>query len=357
MNKLMPKAFALILIIVFCTIVFGSCAHNETIGNVTVDKGHFEKKIDVDDISFREVDTKDGGPLGYMPINKTIAQGSDKLAAALHLFTVAEHNYYRANYIAKVSLGGGNAEAIGMKGSMKVRSLYIKEPTRSYSQSVGRVYESDPESLLTAAQIILDQGKRTFIKNRDTDDEIIYKQEPKNSGGPTMIDEFPYAECDFAKGKLKTVSKGAVDDDDFSLKYKGELTNFVISEDSLLKDSYTVVYNEDDDIYTVSFEIDVTTQDARDAYTERPRASLRKASTSNDLEYLKYKITIELWDNGTLKTFTTEEQWEATLILTSFAKPHGASQSESTDYFSWDKEDCLIDEYVKEGILSIDWAK
>jgi hypothetical protein len=131
----------------------------------------------------------------------------------------------------------------------------------------------------------------------------------------------------------------------------------VISEDSLLKDSYTVVYNEDDDIYTVSFEIDVTTQDARDAYTERPRASLRKASTSNDLEYLKYKITIELWDNGTLKTFTTEEQWEATLILTSFAKPHGASQSESTDYFSWDKEDCLIDEYVKEGILSIDWAK
>jgi len=345
------KTFTMSLIIMF-TMMLASCHCNESVENVTVKYGKFEQRVDIDDVDFIEID--DGNPetpVGYMAINTAIAQGSDQVQAVLHLMEVAEHNYYTAINCARISLGGGSALAAGLTGKMEVRSLYVREGDVSYSQTIGRVYEGDPQSLLGAAQLILDQGKRTYTINRNKANQIIYRQEPKNKGNPTMKTSFPYAECDFNKAKeIKIIDANSVDEDDFSLKYKGELTNFKINASTLKADSCSIVYNEDDELYTVVYEIDITNEDA----VERPRASLRKSSSSSNLEYLKYKVTMELWDNGLIKTYSTEEEWAGTLKLgLSF---EGASESKNTDYYSWDDDDCEIEEYVEDGIIDLDWV-
>lgn len=359
MKRARFKIFTLILTIVFTAVFFASCSRNEDIVDVTIERGKFEKRIDYDDVDFKEFATIDGEPHGYMAIDSTIAKGDDQMAAVLHLMRVAEHNYSRAKNLARISIGGGEAQADKLTGKMEVRSLMIREGDKSYYQTVGRVYEGTPQSALGAAQILLDQGKRTYTINIDSDNEVTYKQEPKNKGTPTMTEVFPYASCDFNKGTLKTIPKGVVDPDevDTTLKYKGEMINFNIYEDGAIKtEGLSVVYDGAKKLYTVEFELDLSDQDKRNLYTEKPRAGLRKSAGSDDLEYLKYKVKMELWDNGLLKTYSTEESWEATLIITSFLKPYGASDSKNTDYFSWDDDDCEIEEYVEEGIINLDWV-
>lgn len=335
------------IIVVLSTFLYAACAKNEGVKEVNeIGRGNFAQRVDADDLSF-----------DVIPIDSTIAKGADQLAAVIYLMGIAESNYFNADYLAKVSLGGGSAIAAGLTGKMTVRSLSIREGDTSYSQSIGRVYEGDPQGLLGAAQMLLDQGKRTYTINcGDEDEEVSYRQEPKNKGNPAMTDTFPFATCNFAAADLETIDKEHPDEEnDFHLKYNGELTNFVISTDSILPESYSVVFDDEKGCYTVIFEIDVRTQDSRNAYTDRPRASLRKSATSSDLEFKKYKVTMEMWDNGLIKTYSTEEEWEATLELTSFIKPNGASESKSTDYYSYDEDDCEIEDYVEEGFISLDW--
>jgi hypothetical protein len=352
MRKSIAKILTSLLLMVFSAIFVYGCAKNENLENVNIDRGKFAKEIDEDDVEFVNINTKDGGPTGYMEIDEDTAQGSDTMAALLHLFTVAEHNYYRAKHVARISLGEGSASAEDiLSGKMAVRSFMVRDGDRVYSQTVGRVYEGT-EALLSAARMVLDQGKRTLTVNFRTDNEITYKQEPKNSGDPDIqVEDFPYARCNFNKDKVKTIDKNTPDEDDFSLKYKGELTNFKIDSSTIVDGSYSVEYMDDDDIYKIVFEVDV----ANDKAVERPRASLRKSANSDDLQYKKYKVIMELWDNGLIRTYKTEESWEGTLKLIGNKGLNGKSESTNVDYYSWDRDDANIDEYVKEGILSIDW--
>ena len=346
MKRTLIKTLTLLLIVVFGTMIFASCADNEDVGDVEIDRGKFARRIDADDLSFN-----------VMSINSAIAQGDDELGAILHLMEVAEHNYLNADYLARISLGGGKADAAGLKGKMAGRSFYLREYDKEYSQTIGRVYEGEPQQLLGAAQKLLDQAKRSYTINRgDLNNEVTYIQEPKSSGLPTMLEEFPYASCDYSKAKLKIINKdNREDEESFHLKHKGELTNFVISRESIVGDTYSISYNKSAKLYTAVFEIDLSTEEARNAFTERPRASLRKTAGSDDLEYIKYKVILELWDNGLIRTISTEESWEATLNLTSFAKPSGSSQSTNVDYYSWDDDDAEIEEYVKDGYICLEW--
>lgn len=357
MKTRLPRTLMLALIIVVCTVMLTACPGNEVVAPVTLDRGNFETKMDIDDLEFTTT-TVEGRPSGHMNIDTGIAQGADSVAAVLHLMDVAEHNYYTAKYLAKYSDGGGSATAVGMEGKMTVRSLSIREDDTSYYQTAGRVYEGDPQSLLGFAQALLDQGKRTYTINCGTDEEVTYKQEPKGKGKPAMTDSFPYATCDFSKGKIETFDAANPDvENDFSLKYPGELTNYVVSADSLLADSYSVVYDEEFGIYTVSFAINTAAMDGEgfELYGKQPQKSLRKSAGSEDLIHLYYRVSFEMFDNGLIKTYKSEESWDATLILAKGINAHGSSTSLSVDYFSWDPDDCEIDDYVEEGLISIDW--
>lgn len=351
MKKLIFKTLSIMIVAVFITVFFASCAKNEEVNDALVNRGNFATYIDASEVSFT-----------VTPVDPTIAQGSDELAAIIHLMTVADANYVNADYLARISLGGGSAStgagSTTMTGTMSVRSFNIREPGKTYDQSIGRVYEGDPQSLLPAAQALLNQGKRTLVMHRGEDNEIKYTQEPKNKGNPQMIDDFPYATLDFNKAnvtsKLKSEEEPHDPDNPKYLKHPGELTNFVITADSILPESYSVEYDSDKKLYTAIFEIDLSDQAKRDAYTNIPRKDLRKDATSDDLEYQKYKVILKMWDNGLIQTYSTEEEWAATLKI-SFATLNGSSQSTNVVYYSWDRDDCKIDDYVEEGVIAIDW--
>jgi hypothetical protein len=355
MKKSLLRTLTLALLVVVCVTMLAACPGNEVVVPVTLERGNFEQRMEIDDLEFKTTEV-DGLPSGYMAIDSDIAQGTDQLEAVLHLMAVAENNYYTADYLARYSDGGGSASAGPMMGKMTVRSLSIREADKSYYQTVGRIYEGDPEFLLGAAQLLLDQGKRTYTLNLGTPDEVTYRQEPKNKGNPAMTETFPFATCNFSKGKLETIDAEHPDEEnDFSLKYPGELTNFVISEESLLEDSYSVVYDEEYGYYTVSFAVDTSLDDnGIELYGERPQASLRKSAGSDDLYHVYYRATFVIFDNGLLKTFQSEESWDATINIGGGI--HGASSSLNTDYYSWDPDDCEIEDYVEEGIIALDWV-
>lgn len=305
----------------------------------------FERKTEVSNLGFT-----------VTPINSSIAQGNDMLAAVLHLINVAELNYKNATNIASVTLTEGSGTSAMADGSMKINSLYIRDNGTIYEQNIGKLYKSDPANLLAALQMVLDQGYRLYSVNTGTENEIFYLEEPKHSGSPTTNDTFPYGNCNFDNGDLEIFNSLNRDEyDNFYLKYPNELTNFVVSSDSILANSYSVNYNAITGIYTVDYEINLTTQESRDNYSEMPRAYLRKVSYSSDLEIIAYKVSMELYNNGLLKSYCEEKLFEGTINVSSFLKPHGTVESKSTTYYNWNESECTINGYVDDGIIEIDW--
>ena len=121
----------------------------------------------------------------------------------MHIMEVATTNWERADYVAKISSGGGEAYTAGMGGKMKVRSRYIRNNDTFYYEIAGRIYEANPPAALDAAQGMLNQGRREYSPDMET----FYQQEPGNKGDPMMKEEFPFYSCDYSKGDLETLIK------------------------------------------------------------------------------------------------------------------------------------------------------
>ncbi len=368
-TKITTLALAICLIATFS---YG-CKKEENVDNVgEANYSHFEQYVDATTLGFTTVAIDPD----EISAGTTV---SDKKNNVLYVLGIADTNYAaEGRQYAKLSLGGGSAETAGLGGEMVVRSLKIQETDRFYYQTVGRVINGDPTVALGLAQMILDQGKREYkvYGNLDDEDEtndwINYYQEPKNKGVKDMDsedmfpDSFPYADCDYDKVAMKSDTPTTAepdptfDDDDLTLELTHSITDFIINNDSILDNDNLIFSSEVIDghtLYTISYELKLDTEAAQDMYTTRPRRGMRKASTSSDLEYVKYIASAKVWDNGLMQSYTSEESWEATLELNKFLKPHGASESLNTDYYSWHPYDVDIDNYIDDEIIdNLDWT-
>jgi len=313
-----------LVIMVLVTFVYGCDkeAPPEDVGDINY--GNYDKLFD--DVDFQVI-----------AINEEIAQGTDKVAAFEHILEVAETNSKNATCYAKVSQGGGEAYTGGVGGSMNARSRYIKNDGGFYYEIAGHIYASEPAAALPFAQDMLDQGRREYSRDMTT----FYQQEPGGKGSPTMKTEFPYYTMSYPTDTEIESFDVEGWKEERNIREIGEFTSFVFAEDTV-KD-IEVTYDEENEMYTLSFALNLEDETARNKATEFPRASLRKIAKSDDIEYSVYKYTMKIWENGLIRSISTEESWSGTIsvwILTL----EGSSTSTNIDYYSWDPEDCSLDD-------------
>jgi hypothetical protein len=280
--------------------------------------------------------------------------------AALYILSVIDANLLAANYLASASVGGGSATSglFELEGSLQFGDTYVRDNGAFYSQCVARVTSassSAPFNVLNLAQVLLDQSDRKY----SADGQTFYVQKAAGSGAECrMIEDYPYGTSNFASGEKETLTLEEYMDAEYTKYDYRELTHFVFTADTILSDSVTLTYNEG--LYTLDFTVNLDGETivadgktARDIATEHARANMREAATSNDLEYGLFKVTIEVYDNGMIASYTKEESWEATLTLISgVLEPSGSSHSVTTVYYSWDPADCTFEG----NNIDISWA-
>ena len=337
--KQLSRIIIIAIVIVFTASILSSCKPADE----DIDRGAFEYRnygIRYDDVGFERT-----------PIDMEIAQGEDDIEAILHILDVIEANLIAADYLASASVGGGSASSsmFDMRGSLDFADIYCRDNGAFYSQSIARVTEASSsvsDSILGAAQA-MGQADRKY----SADGETFYVQKVKgNKANAKMIRDYPFGTSTFNKGDLEKLSLSKYKEKEYIRSDYRELTNFVINRDTIKADTAEISYEEG--MFTLYFEIDLENKEARDTATEYARANMREASSSNDLEYAIYNVTIEVYDNGLIRKYTKEESWEATLKIL-FWSPHGASLSETSVYYSWDPADCS---FSANGI-DVSWAK
>ncbi len=268
--------------------------------------------------------------------------------AVLSLFYAADRVQRQSEFLFKISDGNGYAKT-GAEGYMTVRGFYLRNGTSFYSQSAGEVTSANVGTVIPnatkVARNMLDQLNRTY-----TDDMQTFYREKAADGeaakrpNVSASDKFPYVSADFGDCDSETFNMEQWMVEARILEEEGELTNFAFVPEAIK--NAAIFYNADEKFYRIDFELD--TSNKNEAYNNvvaKPRDGLREASTSDDLDYVVYKLSLEVWDNGYIRSISSTENWEATLKI-SFIKLKGVSDSQNITkyYWDWDEAKDVIDD-------------
>ncbi len=285
-----------------------------------------------------------------LAVNATEAQ---KKQAALTLFDVGDRTRRAAPLLLTVSDGSGYAKT-GAEGYMTVRGFYFKVGNGYYSQNAGQVTNANLGKIVKdatkTARNMLDQLSRTYTPDMQT----FYQS--KAAGGEAAkrpdvaaYDDFPYVKADFSGCTNKTFDLEAYKEEARILEVPGELVNFAFTPDAITNTA--VAHNEEEGFYRVEFELDISKK-GTDAYEDTVRYArdgLREAANSKNLDYVSYKVIVEIWDNGYIRTYYSEENWEATLtvkVLISVDIDGVSDSSNSVSYYwKWEEIQEVISEH------------
>lgn len=335
MVKKLHIIIVIFVLMTFIMVMFVGCDNAIVIAPVELDYGNFEKRYDDVDFDLVSFDT-------------AIINGADKVAALEHMLNVAITNYDNADHVAKIAMGSGEAFTGGMGGKMTVRSIYMRNDVSYYYQIAGLITEASPSEGLSAAQIMLNQERREYT----ADGVTFYQQEPTNNKGkPAMITDYPYMTCDYSKGTLQNFDLEAFKVERNIKEDVGEFTSFVFNGDTISEDTIEITFDEEFGIYTLKYSLNLADETARNTATEFPRTALREISNSDNIEYKKYDVTMEIWDSGLIRSYATDESWEGSITVW-VIHLDGSSTSYNKDYYSWDPDDC---DYAGNGI-DVAWA-
>lgn len=273
--------------------------------------------------------------------------------AVLALFDAADRIQREAELLFTISDGGGYAKT-GAEGYMTVRGFYFRNGSGYYSQSAGEVTSANVGAVnaIGPARNMLDQLSRTYTADMQTftREKAAKGSKAKKPDVTAYGDDFPYVKVDFSG-----CTKNEYNLEDWKVEARvlnqvGELSNFDFKADAI-KDA-EISYDDDEEFYTISFALDTGKKgtQAYDDVVNFARAGLREASTSDDLDYVVYNMTLEVWDNGYIRSVSSVENWEATLQISMF-NIKGVSDSQNITFYYWDWDE------IKEAIAVCDTYK
>ncbi|NCA66933.1 MAG: hypothetical protein EOM87_02595 [Clostridia bacterium] len=277
------------------------------------------------------------------------ATDAQRKAAVLCLFYAADRIQLAADTLFKISDGSGYAKS-GAEGNMTVRGFYFRSGSSFYSQTAGQITSANVGSLIpnatNVARNMLDQLGRTYTPDMET----FYRQKAEDGKGANKpnvaaYDHFPYVSADYSKCKAEEFTLEQWRTKDRILNTVGELSNFAFNVNAI-KDA-EISLNEEEHFYRIEFALDTGNKGTDyDDVVNFAREGLREASTSDNLDYVIYNVTLEIWDNGYIRTFSSVENWEATLKIYGL-KLDGVSDSSNTTSYYWDWEEIkdVIDDY------------
>lgn len=269
------------------------------------------------------------------------------LESAVYLFDIANYNIQNVEYWNSIAYGSGTATiGGGLSGSMEVRDIYVKDGTKSYMKSFGRIVKAsdNAKTLLGIMQSMLDYGKIRYsedgetvyyingghksldkdsVKNFLTDKETINVEKASKDNRIIYPSAAVFERENFARGTIFEI-----DNADIQTKYLEEAS---------------ITHDDEKGLYTVTMKVDPTS----DALT-LGRQSLRKSASSKDLDYVYQTIIFEVWDCGVLRSYCTDNSWTATIYIL-----NGSSENNYYRYFGYDKS--LADKTKIPAVEEMSW--
>lgn len=365
-RKLSKKQIALICVGAFLLLVLLGVGIFFLVGtlrqkDVTVVKGEFHNKPPVAAVTYTDAELT----LIENAMKKNASETTVKQAIAM-IYNKANENKIASNQAITVLQGQGGAKAFGTVGSMAVRGFKVQAGTSFYYQKAAPIVECDIKALQPSLEDLLNQQERSYTNGVDAfyatgtlkgDAAGILLDDEKNP----MTKTLPFIPVEEPK-KMYVKNKKNLEtfmQDGYYLQNPREITNFNINENTIVlnelgKDEKRIekVQTEDgDEYYICRFSLLVEGEN-RGECVEKARQYLRVSAKSDDLEYKKFDIRLEVWENGFFKMMHDEEQWEGTA---KGVKTTSTSWYESITYYDFDTEIFTEEDAAKyEGT---DWAQ
>jgi hypothetical protein len=258
-------------------------------------------------------------------IDSSIALQEDQYKATKYIVNLVKANNQLINNASYYTLIEGNMVAGNMGYiNLKGAAFFIHNDNSWYYRQFIKVRDSKPDVIIPIFQSMLDRGSRHYYDYSDT----VRIQETSTSSKICGNGEFPYDSCDFSESTDYSLDIEEVTD--YGNNYRS-ISQFEISDDTISDDTCSVSFNE---FYTLVFNLNLDT-DAEN----QVRDMMREISGISNLEYTDVIFTLEVWENGTIKSMTVKENWSGTfnIFLTDLVI---TSETTSVYYYSYNPDDC-----------------
>ncbi|MGN0771219.1 MAG: hypothetical protein ACI4MI_01395 [Christensenellales bacterium] len=335
MKKIKILAVCLLVAMVFC-LAFTGCDSEER-ENATI-------SLDYDDILVKPVAASAQGATAIdsskITLSNDLTDDIAVLESAAYLFTLANENAHKVDFSASVSEGRGYADVstggLTLRGNMEVREFNCNEGASKFYEGFGQVMSGqnmtsgeDIGSILAAIRAILDYAERTY----SPDGTVFYKQRDMNVLKSTSISEFApgtdqylnWSEARKSKSHKYSATQWLDEGVGKVNKHYQDIDNANIQAQYISQAK--ISYNKEG-YYCCYFEV-IPTSDA----LKLGREGLRDSTGSKDLDYVYHHVTMEVWDCGLMRYYSTANSWEATILAFK-----GVSQNEYYRYFTYNKD-------------------
>ncbi len=300
---------------------------------------------------------------------KNASEDTIKSAIAM-IYTKANENKI-AQPNALTALRGAGSATLGIKlgksivkpsGQMSVKGFKVQAGDAFYYQKAARVSECSIDAATSIIAAILNQQERAFVSaDKSTymhaavkgNAAKINKKEDEKKTIPFIVVGVPKA------GDIKTLNK-----EDFMVRGNyltdpREITNFKIVKDTIvlkeLKEGEKYIeYNATDKYYTCRFSL-LIQGEGSDECVKVPRDYLRESANSEDLEYGRFDIVLDVWDNGYAKQMHDDEIWEGTIDVAG-TESTTSSNSWYESIFFYDYDETLFTEEDNEKYAGDGWC-
>ena len=235
--------------------------------------------------------------------------------------------------------GKGSANAFGAVGSMVVRGIKVQSGTEFYYQKAAPIVECDPINLQISLEALLNQQERVYTNGTDV---FLYTGTLKGPKAKIRLDErtnpmtatVPFIPVGVPnKSEIKSApDKETFYENGYYLQDPREITNFNIEADYILlsddwddESSRAEGEKKPDTIkrierqrtqngeyyYVCRFSL-LIAGEGREGCVGTARRYLRDSAASTNLEYLRFDVRLEVWENGFFKMMHDEEIWAGT---------------------------------------------
>ncbi len=329
MNK--NKPIKIVIIALLLLSLMTSCNYNQEYNEVFYDYKSFNVNYDLSEYDLQK-------------INYELAMNTNKEEALDYLIDLAFANQEILENYSIISTGQGEVQA-GSLGyvNMQIFSIFIDNDNNWYFQNVIKSYASKPEFLLKMLQSKLDLSLRQYV----TDSTVL--MQTSNKKNIFLDEEFTCMNCNFEEVPLITEDINNI----YSYKeHYNKISGFVINSETVLADDIEINYNENELTYTINCSVNLVDENIKDNATKDNRDMLRETGDLPSLEYNSIMISLEIWNNGTIKQYEIQEKWSAdfSLLGTSFII---SSNYDFTHKYSYAPEDSNYEEMY----IDLSWTE
>lgn len=298
----------------------------------------------------------------------------DKIKATIaEMYQKANYNKIHCDQALAALRGEGHAaltvEALGQtfepSGGMIVRGIKVQSGKEFYYQKVAMVNDCSVKVplVLSIVKKKLNQQERAYTNGVDDFRLTGTLKDPDMK----ISDENEYETVPFLKGDLpKKITyydsyEGAngFRKNGYYLEDPREITNFKIIKDyivlgELMEGQQYIEYDEEKGYYTLRFSLAYDNDDCVQVARQYLRDSAQKDVPANeqDLQYGKFDIVMEVWENGYLKMMHDDEEWHGTVDGT---ETTSTSWYESVMFYGYAAS--LFEEEDQARYEGDDWAK